>query len=435
MNKRKKDDIIKSTDARNEFIMEDIQRREKEILKKHKYSVWQGKDGSWYTYIPDESKKSRRRLVKRKQYGKLLMEVDESIRAMEKKQGRGRKMKKEQKKGIEQSPGKSKELTFERLYEEWIQYKLIIANSSGTVYRHTVEWNRFYKGTKFVKIPVKKMDTIAINIFLHTQIKSKNLTRKQFNNMATILRQGLKYALLKGYITKNPYDMVEIDSRLFVREKKKPDETQVFLVDEEPLLIERVLDDYKEGKVDTAGLAIVVAFKTGLRLGELVALRFGDIKGNCLMIQRMEVKEYEMEADATMHYNGVRVVEHTKTDNSVRNVYLPSFVRELLEGIREDNRKAKNQEEDFIFCRRGKRMHSLAVEKTIYAYCEKLGISRKSMHKIRKTYISTLIDGNININKIRQLVGHADERTTYGSYCYNRYSESQTDAMLENILA
>ena len=51
----------------------------------------------------------RRRLVKRKQYGKLLMEVDESIRAMEKKQGRGRKMKKEQKKGIEQSPGKSKE--------------------------------------------------------------------------------------------------------------------------------------------------------------------------------------------------------------------------------------------------------------------------------------------------------------------------------------
>lgn len=39
--------------------------KKEELLKKHPYKIWQGKDGKWYTYLPDESKKDGRRLVKR----------------------------------------------------------------------------------------------------------------------------------------------------------------------------------------------------------------------------------------------------------------------------------------------------------------------------------------------------------------------------------
>jgi integrase len=57
------------------------------------------------------------------------------------------------------------------------------------------------------------------------------------------------------------------------------------------------------------------------------------------------------------------------------------------------------------------------------------------MHKIRKTYISTLIDNeNININYIREQVGHADERTTYGNYCFNRKSKDLTEYDMEQAL-
>ena len=44
----------------------------------------------------------------------------------------------------------------------------------------------------------------------------------------------------------------------------------------------------------------------------------------------------------------------------------------------------------------------------------------KSFHKVRKTYISALIDSGLNINEICKAVGYTDERTTYGNYCYNR---------------
>lgn len=40
-----------------------MQKRE-ELLKKHPYDIWEGKDGYWRTYIPDKEK--GRKLLKRK---------------------------------------------------------------------------------------------------------------------------------------------------------------------------------------------------------------------------------------------------------------------------------------------------------------------------------------------------------------------------------
>ena len=60
----------------------------------------------------------------------------------------------------------------------------------------------------------------------------------------------------------------------------------------------------------------------------------------------------------------------------------------------------------------------------------------KTMHKIRKTYISALIDsGEINIDKIRELVGHEDERTIFHNYCYNRETDARTHENTERALS
>ena len=37
----------------------------KKFIEKHTYSIWQGKDGKFYTYLPDEDNKRGKRLVKR----------------------------------------------------------------------------------------------------------------------------------------------------------------------------------------------------------------------------------------------------------------------------------------------------------------------------------------------------------------------------------
>ncbi len=53
----------------------------------------------------------------------------------------------------------------------------------------------------------------------------------------------------------------------------------------------------------------------------------------------------------------------------------------------------------------------------------------------RKTYISSLIDAGININTVRSYAGHADERTTYFNYCYDRTPDAEKKQLLEKALA
>ena len=68
-------------------------------------------------------------------------------------------------------------------------------------------------------------------------------------------------------------------------------------------------------------------------------------------------------------------------------------------------------------------------------YCESAEILYRSSHSARKTYISSLIDAGININTVRSYAGHADERTTYWNYCYDRTPDAEKKKLLERALA
>jgi site-specific recombinase XerD len=90
---------------------------------------------------------------------------------------------------------------------------------------------------------------------------------------------------------------------------------------------------------------------------------------------------------------------------------------------------------EFIFIdKQEQRIHKYAVDKRIRKYCKYIGISPKSMHKARKTYISTLIDAGVNINTIRSLAGHESEETTYKNYCFDRMVDKQKEDLLERAL-
>jgi hypothetical protein len=39
------------------YVQEQIEmKKRKDLLKRHSYKIYQGKDGKWYTYLPDENK-------------------------------------------------------------------------------------------------------------------------------------------------------------------------------------------------------------------------------------------------------------------------------------------------------------------------------------------------------------------------------------------
>ena len=399
-------------------VLENIESmKNKKILQQHPYAITRNKDGRYSTYIiPDEENapSKRKKIVKATREG-----LENALISFYKKE-------------------QEKDITLRLIYTEWLDFKSL--HTDSTAYIKTIDelWKKFYLDNPIIDIPIKKLDKYTLDVWSHTLVKENNMTKKKYYNTTIIMRQALEYAVDRNIILQSPFEKVHVDSKLFRRPKKKPDYTQVFLEDEQKKIEDEAYNDFQKTSA-TSCLAIPFAFQTGMRISEIVGLKWSDIneeQNNCIHVQRMESIQYNRLPDGTWGNPARNIIERTKSDVGNRNIYLTTTARKILKMIWESNEKKGYSNSEYIFLNDNKRIYAPALDSRIRKYCNHINISEKGMHKIRKTYVSTLIDcDNININYIRAQVGHADERTTYGNYVFNRKSEDLTETEMEKALA
>lgn len=383
-------------------------------LKNHSYNIWQGKDNRWKTYLPDKDQKAGRRLIAKSTRENLEKEIINYYKSVD-------------------DTAKQKKITLRNWYQIWLDYKKLQTKASMYIRRIGSDWDNYYKDDALIDIPLVKLEYDTLQEWALRKVREHNLTKKQYYNMTIIIRQSLDYAEQKHLITNNPFSKVRIDAKLFQTKKKPEDNTQVFLTNEQPMIEKEAWKDFENTGV-VACLAIPLAFQTGLRLGEIVALKEMDIYGNYIHIQRMEVRTVQQLSDGTWTKQTYDIVDHAKSIAGEREVYLSRNAKIILKRIIEANKEHSYSDNGYLFLNKNGRIHAKNVDYRIRKYCRHIGISEKAMHKIRKTYISTLIDGGLNINEVRKQAGHEDERTTYGNYCFNRLTDTQTEKLLELAL-
>ena len=284
------------------YVREQIEmNKRKELIEKHPYSIWEGKNGYWYTYIFDPDKKNSRRLIKYKTRKSLEDKLVQYYSDHEVKE---------------------RERTLETIYPEWLQYFSMHTNKSASVKRYTSEWARYYKNDAIIKYPIKQLDKLILDEWVHKMIKAYNMTKKQYYTMSYILRHCMIYAEEKGYINQNVFSSIKIESKMFRKEQKKSDETQVYLDSEQPMIIEEAWRDYNKNPDNTTPLAVILLFYLGARPGEIVAIKEEDVKEDYIHIRRMETGDF-IEIEPGKYKRISRsVVEHTKTDAGDRLVHL-----------------------------------------------------------------------------------------------------------------
>lgn len=417
---------IINIDDVQEKMREDERQR---ILKKHPYSVfYDEKDNRWKTTIPDETKKNGRRLIARRDRVKLENEIIEYYSGIED----GEYIK-------EYIP------TLENLFPKWLKYKSSHTDASSYSRRIMSDWNKFYKDTNIVSIPIKDLKYLTLDEWAHNMIKQHGLNKKQYYNMSVIMRQCLEYAVDSDLIELNPFDRVKIKGTLFIKKEKPNNNSQVFLVSEQKMLCDEAARKFKIRDWCTTPLMILLNFQIGVRIGELVALKWIDIEGDYIHIQRMEQGEFRIvnkpNGEIEIERLGYRVVPHTKSSAGDRMIYLNSHAREILKLIKSVNLKYGYYDDGYIFI--ASRQETRGTSRTITKYLESLclssGVTNKSNHKIRKTQISSMFDNNININTIREQAGHEDERTSFNNYCFDQRDDEVKKEKLEsasnNIMA
>ncbi|MDE6608625.1 MAG: site-specific integrase [Lachnospiraceae bacterium] len=381
--------MINISDVQNS--MEAMKREE--LLKKHPYKIWQGKDDKWYTYLPD---KAKGRILKKRTTKKSI--EDEVIEYM---------------KSELENP------TVKDVFEEWINRKLEMGEVSNPTYeRYRIDFERFFH--TFGERKVKSVTEEEIEDFLTNCIVRFHLTSKSFCNLKIIVRGIFKRAKKKNYVQFGITELIsnmEISRKIF-KSVQKSDVMEVF--DEEEF--EKV-EQYLIQNLDLVNLGLLLAFLTGIRVGELAALKWSDFDGCSIKIQRTETR-YKNEHGVYVY----EIKESPKTEAGIRDVIIPPKCIWIMQKIR-----MKNPFGVYMFEKDESRIKTYSFRKRLYSICDKTGVARKSPHKIRKTYASILLDNQVSEKFITDLMGHTDIQCTNQFYGRNRKTNEKKAEVLNNI--
>ena len=133
--------------------------------------------------------------------------------------------------------------------------------------------------------------------------------------------------------------------------------------------------------------------------------------------------------------NDHKVIDHTKTECGDRYIPLTSKAVEILDTAKNYHAENSPEGSDWIFSEYRRPLPIRIVEEYFAKYCTEIQTAHKSTHCARKTYTSSLIDANININTVRKVVGYSDERTTLKNYVYARNTSAEKKRKFEDALS
>ena len=392
-------------------VREEMQQNEKEkIIAQYLPKIKQlcGKDQRWYVRVPDPSKPDGRKKIVARSKEDLVEKVYQWHI------------------GQHAQPVEEEEctLTIKELWPMFVEHKLATTWSIPTRMRNQSIWDNIICKTDLVSRPIKAVTFHDLEKWAYGVIKEHGLTRKAWNNISGIMSGIFDFAERRGSIDINPSRALKIANRAVFRTPEgKPSEELVLTPEQEITLYKACMDQYESGvfRVNTLiPLAVICMFQTGVRPCEVCAIRNEDIRDGQLHITRY----FSEKANAVLE-------DHTKAGHGPRRVDLTALAQGIInEAIR--YKKAHGIKSKYVFLT-GPSMYSFysRLRKAVPDLCKILGIPRNTPYAGRRTFISSCLDSGINLDTIRNYVGHVDVKTTLDHYNHDRSTREQKLEQLE----
>lgn len=395
--------------------LQDMKEKEK-IIKNHLKTerIWQGKDERFYTYLPDVKYKYGRKLVAKTDKEKLEDTIVEYYKKMY------------------AIPYIS------QVFELWIKRKLARKDiSRQTQGRYETDFRKYIENSILSEIRFNEITEDILQDFIFESIAEKNMRIKAWNNLKIVLKGIFKYAKEKKWTQISISHFLEdldISHNSFYKPIVK-DEEQVFTDDEVEKLINLIFElDYS-----VLNEGILICFQTGLRAGELATLKYSDCYGDYIIVQRTEIRYKE-----NRHYH-FTIRESTKGHEDYRQVVITEDVKNRIEKIHQYNQK-NGYHGDYLFHQFDKKegygylyederiIKGKAFTVKLYKLCERLDILPRSLHKIRKTYATKLLNSQVEEKTIIKQLGHSDILTTKKHYYLDNRGVKEKQKAISNAI-
>ncbi|CAA7602444.1 Integrase [Acididesulfobacillus acetoxydans] len=265
-------------------------------------------------------------------------------------------------------------------------------------------------------IELQKLNTDTLQDFYNK--KTGRLSGSAINLMHLLIRGCLDYAVEEKHILYNPDSSKQIKRpRVEAREVKpfNQEELQKFL---------------KAAKGDPFYPMFVLDLHTGLRKGELLALRWknANLNDGVLHVER------SIGRIGKPGGKGTQIVESPpKTKAGVRDIPLPNEIVSLLKAHRAAQIEQKlalgqkHSEDSYIFDNGyGKPVDPRWFLRKLKIILEKAELRNDiRVHTLRHTFGTMLAQARENPKNLQELLGHADIRTTLGTYVHSTLEDKK----------
>ena len=299
------------------------------------------------------------------------------------------------------------------LFESWLE------DASLRVKPSTYE--SYYRCMDKYVIPFFKQDKSqklteeSVLCFVKAMREQPGLADSSRKKNLTIFKIALK-EILKG--TPEGFSIIE------QVKIPKPDDKEVMVFS---LKEQRLIEQTALHSKDKRAAGIILCFYTGIRLGELCSLKWGDIdmEAGTLSIGRTvsRIKDFEEGKSKT-----ALLVGAPKSRKSLRKIPLPEF---LLKLFKECGFSHANPDH-YIFSQGDSPIDPRCFQKLYKNLLREPPVQDRKFHAIRHTFATRALEMGVDVKTISELLGHSSVSITLNVYSHSLMEQKKLP--LKNLM-
>lgn len=321
-------------------------------------------------------------------------------------------------------------ITLQELYDEYINVKQYEIRESTL--------NKFKQSFRIYILPelsaqrIDKLNTSLLqkwktSVEKYTTSKHKRLSLKYKKNIYGDFRSLLNYAVKMEYIVRNP--LLIVGNFKSAYEEKK--EINYYTIDDFLKFISTAktkAEEYEKSrhKINEWNYYVFfnIAFYTGMRKGEIYALKWSDITNNTIYIKR----------SINQKLKGGDRETPPKNINSIRSIQIPKPLIQILDEHYLRYKQFSYFSDDWRICGGIKCIRDSTLENRNKMYAQLAEVKKIRIHDFRHTHATVLVNNGINIQEIARRLGHSNVEITWKIYAH-LYPQEEERALkiLDNI--
>ncbi len=292
-------------------------------------------------------------------------------------------------------------LTLSDLAEEFLLHK------QATVKRSTLAHYRYLLET-YIPLTVRQMrllhistvivERLSVELLRHGGRAGGELSSKTVRDVLTLMRAMFGYAVVRGYIA--------ADDLHFSLPRNTPKPISILEREEQ-----RRLEHFVTERPDSGRLGVYLTLYTGLRIGELCALRWSDIDlDHAELYVRRTIQRVPCHGERRTEV----VIAEPKTRTSVRTIPLPSFLVAYLAV----QHRSISEEAAYLLTGTTRYIEPSDYYAKYERWIRKLGMPHYSFHALRHTFATRCMESGFDAKSLSEILGHADVHITLDRYVH-----------------